>query len=437
MRKRRASIRTKILGAVLLLGIIPLSAAAGSLWVGWRVLTGAAYKQVAQLPVGAATRIEELLYFRYVDNIQYASAPAISQDRDRQVQDQWFSRLRGLYQPYAWLGLVDRNGAVAAASDVATVGTNVAAPFWAEENRRTADGVLVTDVHSSAFYKGLPVVGFSTPVGTDGALPSGGDGEYVYAEVAMSFVSRHVVDVDPGQGGQVLLVDSQGRVIADRLGARLPDDGRSVWYGDSAIAQNRELQGPKVPSLNAFRLAREGLSGAVRERVAGRDTLVGYAPLRGFGPYPGLGWSLLVLVPTSQAFAAVISQAWFTGLILLFGLLLAVAVSIYLSDRFTVPLLRLVGVTNRAQAGQLTDDFPAAETGDEIDELTEGFRSMVRAVTQKQQELEEAHRLQSEFLTNITHESRILPSIPACRRQRMYKRVGVNRSIRLTGTSAP
>ncbi|MHB9146764.1 MAG: ATP-binding protein [Symbiobacteriia bacterium] len=424
MGKRRGSIRTKILAAVLLLGIIPLSAAAGSLWVGWRVLTRDAYKQVAQLPVGAATRIEELLYFRYVDSIQFASSPTITQAADRTAQDQLLSRLKGLYQPYTWLGLVAADGTVQAASDSTTPGLRVLKPYWADAGRRTADGVLVTDVHASSFYGGLPVVGFSTPV--EAAAPgraqptaaspaaqsaaaqsaAAAPQRYVYAEVSMAFVSRHVADVDPGQGGQVLLVDSQGRIIADRQGPRLPGDSRKVWYGNAALSQNRQVAGPEIRSLQAFQMAREGLSGAVRERVTGRDTIVGYTPLKGFGPYPGLGWSLLVLVPTRQAFASVISEAWFTGLILLFGLLLAVAVSIYLSNRFTVPLLRLAAVTGRAQAGELADDFPPAATGDEIEQLTEGFRSMVRSIAQKQRELEEAHQLQSEFLTNITHESR-------------------------------
>lgn len=401
-----STIRSKLLIAVLLLGVIPLGSAAGSLWVGYRVLEQSAYSQIAQLPAGAATRIEELLYFRYVDAIQYASLPALNQTDDDQVQDESFRRIKALYRPYAWVGLLTHNGVVLAASDEATVGTQVETAPWFTVAPESTGEVIVSDVRSSAFYPDTPVVGFAAPVTLDSTSSPTATTQYVYAEVAMDFVARHIVDIDPGPGGQVLLVDKKGRVIADSHGARLPGGfGSSASLNGWAIQESR-LTGEQVAELMAFRRAREGASGAIREPVGGRDTIIGYTPLKGFGPYPGLGWSLLVLVPTKQALATVITQAWLTALILLLGLLMAIAVSIGLSGQLTAPLLRLVEVTCRAETGDLSDNFPPAGTGDEIHQLTEGFRSMVRAINQKQKELEEAHRLQSEFLTNVTHESR-------------------------------
>ncbi|MGE5589541.1 MAG: cache domain-containing protein, partial [Bacillota bacterium] len=236
----------RILAAVLLLGIIPLGAAGGSLWVGWRALARTTYRQVAQMPLGAATRIEELLYFRYVDSIQFASnAAAISDTLDREVQSSLFRRLKELYQPYAWLGLVDGSGVVMAASDPATLGRRIPRPYFADSARRRADGVLLTDVHPSVAYPEVPVVGFSVPVaqgasasqGAGGTRGSGSADGYIYTEVSVAFLARHIMDVDPGQGGQVLLVDRDGRVIADRLGEVAPGTGRMVRYGDAVLTQ--------------------------------------------------------------------------------------------------------------------------------------------------------------------------------------------------------
>ncbi|BDG60552.1 sensor histidine kinase [Caldinitratiruptor microaerophilus] len=401
--RRRSSIRLKLLVAMLSLGLVPLAAGAGSLLLGWQVLTGTVRASVAQLPVGAANRIEELLYFRYVDVAHYSRLPVVLDPEARAAQGQLFQRILQLYQPYAWLGRLSPEGVVQSASDPGSVGMDLGSQPWFRAARDAAlrggpaaePAVSVSDVHPLVQGDLQPVVGFTAPLwSTEGVLTG-----FVHTEVSMAFVSHHVTAVDPGRHGKVLLIDRQGRILADRSGplpATLPDPGLPDWGVDARGFRQ----------LGSVRQALAGESGVLRERVGRQDVIAGFTSLRGFGPYPGLGWSLIVLLPTHEALGAVFTQARFTAAILGVGLVLVMVVSLLLARHLTAPVLRLVQVSRSVEQGDLRDDFPASRSGDELAELTESFRSMVRAVARKQAELQEANRLQSEFLTNVTHESR-------------------------------
>ncbi|BDG61995.1 HAMP domain-containing sensor histidine kinase [Caldinitratiruptor microaerophilus] len=423
------SIRAKLLAAMLLLGFIPLSAGAGSLILGWRVLTRVTQEFVGRVPVAASTRIEELLYFRYVDIAHWARLDVVADPAAREAQSRLFAEIVSLYRPYAWVGLVDPSGRVVSASDPASAGADLSEAPWFRTARAEFAGVpagnpaggaggatswgelpvSVSDVHPLEPGDGQPVVGFTTPVRDRAGRLQG----YLHSEVWLSFVVRHVLSLQPTPGARALLLDRAGRVLADNHGPRPVGDASPALPGWGVGVED-------LLRLRAVQAALRGDTGVLRERVGQQDALVGFVPMRGYGPYRGLGWSLLLFLPVSEAYAAIWDQARFTAAILLVGLLLVIAVAVVLSRQMSAPVLRLAGIARRAEAGELVCDFPASGTRDEIAELTESFRGMVRAIGRKQSELEEANRrleeanrqleeanrLQSEFLTNVTHESR-------------------------------
>ncbi len=396
------SVRSKVLLAMLLLGIVPLSAAAVSSFIGAREIAMNAERQVASIPGPAAARIEELLYFRYVDINHYAKLPMFQDDELVYEQNRFFGLILDTYEPYSWLGYAGLDGVISSSSNQVTIGIDVSEEEWFQEAISKPGEILVYDVYESYLSGYKPVVGFTTAVLDSGGSVTG----VIHTEVKMSSVARHVEALKVGDTGTAYLVDSQGRVIVDKDGPILPGE---VWAGSKVLYADYH----------------EG--GVIREEIGGRSVITGYTNLSGYGPYPGLNWTLLAIMETTEVFAPVKVQTMWTAVILFVGVILVVVASIILSRGLTEPILKLADAAKSVERGNLRVQVYNPETSDEIEDLTVAFNKMVKSIADQREELlranaelekqslwlaeanEElasANRLKSEFLANMSHELR-------------------------------
>src|SRR5262249_49885335 len=153
-----------------------------------------------------------------------------------------------------------------------------------------------------------------------------------------------------GRGGYAYVVDSTGKLIA------YPDISLVLRDTDfSKLPQvAAALAAPRAPSARSANPAV-----AIAKDLNGRPVLAAYTPIA------WLHWLVFVEVPLEEAFAPLIGLAVRSGLLLLFALLTAALVAIFLARRLTGPIRALQDGAAQIGAGAL-DRRIDIRTGDEL-----------------------------------------------------------------------
>lgn len=119
--------------------------------------------------------------------------------------------------------------------------------------------------------------------------------------------------------------------------------------------------------------------------------------------YFGNNWYVLLTLPTTIAFQEV-GQSQYT-LYIITGMIFALSIlmSIFLSNRFSKPILELTKATRKIQNNDLNLISKIKGTS-EIQELFTAYNSMVTSIKKQRQELLELDKAKDEFTSMITHE---------------------------------
>ena len=280
-------VRQTIALTVLAIGLATTLALAGVVGENLRMRlerqTGLALVRHAALVAGA---LDRGFYDRWRD-LQVAAAVdaaklAEGSDRDQRAV---IDHIVASQPDYAWVGYVDRDGAVRAASGDPRVGSDVRDRPWFAEGLR---GMHASDVHDALLLadeknspRGEPprLLDLSAPVRDRAGATVG--------VLAAHFPWRWAFHVEEGlrpslqaelAGAEVLILSRNGAVL--------------LGQADEA---GRPVSGPV--SIRA----QDGV-----ERASGRDGrsfLTGAFATRGYRDYPGLGWSVLVRQAEATALA--------------------------------------------------------------------------------------------------------------------------------------
>ena len=212
----------------------------------------------------------------------------------------------------------------------------------------------------------------SEPFMTIAVTEQGPDPGVVVAEVNLKFIWDVISQIKIGKTGYVYAVDAKGILVAH------PNISLVLQKTDlSAFKQVRSaLETP--PSLAKLRDA---------EVMIARD-MDSQRVLTTFQTIEPLGWYLIVEQPLGEAFAQVYSSIWRTGILLLVGVGLAVAASLYLARRMVTPIRALQANAARIGAGEL-DQSIVVDTGDELEDLAEEFNRMAFRLRESYANLEQ------------------------------------------------
>lgn len=196
------------------------------------------------------------------------------------------------------------------------------------------------------------------------------------ADVNLKFIGEVVSQIQVGQAGHAYVVDGTGQLIAH------PDI--------SLVLTRTDLS--DLASVKAAR-ASGGVARPGEEAIIARD-LHGRRVLTAFAPVVPLGWFVLVELPLAEAFAPIRASILRTALVVLFGVGLAVVVSLLLARRMTHPIQALQAGAAQIGTGDLAHRIDV-RTGDEVEALAEAFNRMAEAL---QARIEELKRAQDEAL---------------------------------------
>lgn len=258
--------------------------------------------------------------------------------------------LQASFPAYAWIGVTDNAGTVLAATGGLLEGVDVSQRPWFIDGRF---GTTVKDVHEAKLLaKLLPpepggaplrLVDFAAPLRDASGKRVGVIGAHLSWRWATEVRDALLRTRSAGAGLEIMVADQVGNVIlgpTNLVGHRLDLD---------SVADGRTgAHGYKVETW-----------------PDGQRYLTGFAISPGHGPYPGLGWLVLVRQPVAVAFAAADKlQAH----IIIGGALISLALAVigwFAARHVTRPLLTIA-----AGAERLADDEGRSpDAGETIPEI--------------------------------------------------------------------
>ena len=292
---------------------------------------------------------------------------------------------KGSYRYYLWLGVVDAQGIVQAASGGRRVGEDVSGQTWF---RQALDGVNLGPVREEP-PPGRGGIADAGPQRVyDVAFPMrrpDGSTALLAAQVSWDW-ARNVREAVFGAGpsfAELLVLTPQGLVV-------LGPDG----------VEGRTLR------LASLREANEGRYGHLTERFSdGRSYVVGYDRSQGFLSSPGLGWRILVRQDTDSAYAPVRSlqqrvALGGAGLALLFSVLGWLA-----ARQITRPLLALATDARRLEQGE-AQQVRASKAYREVESLGAALNSLLAKLRHNSGELQALNARLEERVEQRTAELR-------------------------------
>ncbi|MBI2876987.1 MAG: HAMP domain-containing protein [Candidatus Tectomicrobia bacterium] len=381
-------IKTKLFLFAWTMGILPLviSTVLSSLVIS-QTLTNRTQGELQTISQVIEQRIDSFLSYRMKMARFWAITPVVILGTPEE-RTAYFHQILRFYPQYLWIGLTDPEGRIVAATARHSVGQDVGHTVWFQQCKaRLEEEICYTYTHGpgsrpALTLQNLPYVGFTIPLFD----PQNRFLGTLHAAVKMEVVAEHIQDIRIGQSGGVLLVGSQGEVIADIDGLALSSLGN-------------------VSSLRSYRRARSGQAGIIREaNLNGRDAFINFAPLG--GPRGCLGWSILVTQDTDEIFTASRAQLKLSAAILLLGTLFILAGSFFLLDRgIAEPLRQLMEGVRAVCLGDLSHRVKV-QGQDELGKLAEAFNQMGASLQEKGEALQAKSKELEGYIYTISHDLR-------------------------------
>ncbi len=243
--------------------------------------------------------------------------------------------------------------------------------------------------------------------------PTGG---VISCEVNLKFVWDVVTQIRLGEAGFAYVVDANGHLIAH------PDINQVLRHTDLSALSQVKAALASLPAANPGG-ASNGAPALTGQQVLLARNSVGDGVLTAWDYVKQSGWTVFVEQPQREAFAPLYASVERTVLLLLLGIVGAVAVSSVLIRSLMQPIQALQLGAATIGSGDLRHRIDV-RTGDELEELAEAFNTMAgklresyatleqkveertRELTETSQQLEVASRHKSEFLANMSHELR-------------------------------
>lgn len=327
-------------------------------------------------------------------------APSAKADYLRQVQ--------AAYGTYEAIYLTDTQGNVLAATN-GTIGDQTSLAWY----KPAADGqVFMSSVYFLPSVQNL-VITISAPVIDESRTFVGVVAAHIAAESLFGLVAVRRV----GEGGEINVIDTAGRVVIDEHVENVFQDVSTADYFRSASAG-------RTQSVIAF------------DPEFGIEQLYAFAPIT----RDIENWIAVAKVPVTEVDAATNVLATRTIFVGILSALLASVISLFTTTTLTRPIRHLSLAADQIRAGQYATQLPPAtmERKDELGALATSVQAMSNAIQSRDSDLrdlnrslegrveqrtaalqkandelkvatyraKEAARVKGEFLANVSHELR-------------------------------
>jgi|GEM_PF-4885468 len=410
MRLKR-TIRFTLISCFMLLSFTTLTIVAVMAYLnGKHALTEHIGAQLEEAAFQALDKIDRLLFFAKEDLEAWAAAQVMqdvfADDPDGRITDT-LMRFKRDYGIYAAIVCVNPQGRVVAASELHAVGQDVSQEPWFQEAANASDtsiGDLAYDrlIGGVAVPITTPIVDAHDDTQVIGFLSS----RFNWSELYDILTGIQVNQAGQSEFGYAALINREGFL---RVGPSfMLEEGEGEGEGEELSRRNFLTLG--------YRSAEAALKGqkgfVIEEDPVGDTWLIGYAGSQGHRDFAGLGWAILVMQNTDEAFAPITQlgrQFVCIGFVVgLFVLFLAVVIS----NQISAPIRRLMEATKIIATGDLTHTIHV-RSRDELGELAGAFNRMTIDLSTSRdtllvmtKELEQSLVLKDELIAKVSHELR-------------------------------
>ncbi len=387
------TIRKTLLLAFLIVGLAPAILLASLAFVkAGEAVQAEIEANLAVQAAGISANLDKMMFER-LQNAAVWSRLDIMQDLQIHDVDKRLSRFladlqAGYHDVFVNLSCTDPQGLIVSSSEARVIGlATIRNPAW---QKTALSGTQVTmELPSSGAGASLLM---RVPIAS--AFASGELGE-LRLTLDWSELYRLLDEVAGESGRMLAIVDHEGRLIAASADLR-----------ERGLLLGQALAGWKTFS------ARRSVSVRAGQPISQSAVIVGSAASRGYGQFPGFGWTTLVIQPVDQALKPIHRMA-----LIFLGLLAAITVLIFasaswVSREIARPIIALTAFARGYMRTKVLQAPPAASAGvgavGEVAELSASFVQMVRDIDQSQQNLVRASKLAvvGEMSSVIAHEVR-------------------------------
>jgi two-component system sensor histidine kinase HydH len=340
-----------------------------------------------QAGAGAALQRIDTFFFAQLENLRIWRHLEVMQDIrvndvDKRLSS-FLAELRaGQGTAYQALFCTNRDGRIIASSDAALIGRQApGVSHWTPVPGDSSAQVQLEPVSSRAGG----AVALRTPLAD---AFGGGELGYLYAMLDWHAVLALLDDAASGPRSTVL-IDGAGQVIGASRGLRdrtdLSQTNLRDWLAPRGAAAVRDGQ------------------------LLGQDSLlVGSAASSGYQHFPGLGWHILMVEPTTQAYRPIWHLLWSMLTVLLLTLVVAVWTSRRLAGHIARPIVALTEFTRRFRRGEASRPQATGTAIAEVDELNRAFTNMIVALEESREQIVRAGKLAvvGEMAAIMAHEVR-------------------------------
>ncbi|CAI6039378.1 hypothetical protein PAECIP112173_00949 [Paenibacillus sp. JJ-100] len=323
--------------------------------------------------VQAADKLDWFMYSRSGEMNLLGSMASMDDNYNPAHIQILLDQLQNSFPSFSWVGFMDPEGKVLAATDGILLGNDLSERPVFQEGIK---GKFIGDVHNAVLLaKLLP-------------NPSGEPLQFV----DISFPLKDSL----GQTRGVLAAHlswAWAKEVEDSVLGPLKQEEKDLEFFIVSQKEHTVLLGPKEwlgKQLPLEGITKDGghrSSGWSSERWPdGKDYVTGLAYSQGYEDYPGLGWKVVIRQVKSTAFASVVDLMWFNIYAGLAVTLLFALIGWLLSRMITSPLVRLTRVADRLGAGENVN-IPENKGVKEIEALSRSLRNMVSSITDKDSEL--------------------------------------------------
>lgn len=220
-------------------------------------------------------------------------------------------------------------------------------PYWIEPFREDAtEGIVVHDIFTS----------YSQPVHDK-------TGKFVgtlSVDICLDWFSDTISATKPFPNSYTILLGKDGTFLVH------PDSTRQFY--ETIFTSSQNDSNPALKSLGEAMIA--GESGYRKMTINGELSHVF------FKPFKNTGWSVAMVCPESDIYAAFRQLRHTVQLVTAIGLLLLLLSTWYIVSRSVRPLQKLVDSTHKMTQHEFTGDIPDSTREDEIGQLQRRFKAM-------------------------------------------------------------
>ncbi len=392
---RNLKIAPKLVAVLLVFGMLPAVAIYGVYVSSEEKFELAFRKPSEQLAVGIGDTIDRNLFERYGDVQAFALNTAVQNTenwRNPTDANPLVSSMNGYmtgYGIYRLMLVFDTNGEVVAVNSVnpagkvlntsGLIGKNFSSEPWFDkalkgEFLKGANGMTGTAVEQPVNVEFIGelygddgyVIPFSAPIKDQAGKTIGvwvNFADFGLVEEIFSTFYKQLA-AQGKKSAELTLLDPSGRIIVDY---------DPVGQGWTEYSRNPEVIGKfnLANKVEVARLATDGKTGSL-DAVHGRKKVsqsAGYSNTDGAYDYPGLGWSVLVRVPASEAYATVNSVNTIMLSAIGIAALFIGGAGTYLGRASVKPLRKMTTAMTSLAEGDTSIDVPARDRGDEIGDM--------------------------------------------------------------------